>query len=245
MQTHCKGETMKYDKSLMTDLMSLGLVALSYVLSEPFAHWLLLAGLFALSGAITNQIAIHMLFEKVPFFYGSGVIELRFEAFKASIKNLMMEQFFTKAQLDAFFEHEEKTLDLSSMIDEIDTSLAFDALSKTVMESSFGGMLAMFGGASALEGLRAPFNEKLKISLNEIVKSDVFQQKISKKIQNSSLSDDMLITIEKMVDARLDELTPRMVKEIVQDFIKEHLGWLVVWGGVFGAIIGVLSSLIL
>ena len=103
----------------------------------------------------------------------------------------------------------------------------------------------MFGGASALEGLRAPFNEKLKISLNEIVKSDVFQQKISKKIQNSSLSDDMLITIEKMVDARLDELTPRMVKEIVQDFIKEHLGWLVVWGGVFGAIIGVFSSLIL
>ncbi len=239
------GEHMHITKSFMTDILSVALVGIAYFIPEPYAHWALLAGLFALSGAITNQIAIHMLFEKVPLFYGSGVIELQFEAFKTSIKNLMMEQFFTKTQLDAFFAQEEQKLDLTPIIAEVDFSPAFDALTKTVMESSFGGMLGMFGGASALEGLRAPFSEKLKHSITEIAQSDVFQQKIASNIQKSSLSGDMLGSIETMIDARLDELTPKMVKEIVQNFIQEHLGWLVVWGGVFGGIIGLLSSVVL
>ena len=236
---------MKIDKSWWTDIISVGLIGVSFILPEPYAHWALLTGLFAFSGAVTNQIAIHMLFEKVPFLYGSGVIQLQFEAFKTSIKNLMMGQFFTKEQLDTFFEKEKKTLDLTPVIAEVDFSPAFDALTKTVMESSFGGMLGMFGGAGALEGLRAPFSEKLKDAILEISESDVFQQKIAQSIQNSSLSDDMLITIEQMIDVRLNELTPQMVKEIVQNFIKDHLGWLVVWGGFFGALIGLLSTLVL
>ena len=236
---------MKIDKSWMTDIISVGLVAIAFILPEPYKHWTLLAGLFALSGAVTNQIAIHMLFEKVPFLYGSGVIQLQFVAFKTSIKNLMMEQFFTEEQLNSFFEKEEKKLDLTPIIEEMDVSPAFDALTKTVMESSFGGMLSMFGGATALEGLRAPFSDKLKYSIVEIAKSNEFQQKIAENIQNSSLSSDMLSTIEQMIDTRLNALTPQMVKEIVQNFIKEHLGWLVVWGGFFGALIGLLSTLIL
>ena len=236
---------MKIDKSWMTDIISVGLVAIAFILPEPYKHWTLLAGLFALSGAVTNQIAIHMLFEKVPFLYGSGVIQLQFVAFKTSIKNLMMEQFFTEEQLNSFFEKEEKKLDLTPIIEEMDVSPAFDALTKTVMESSFGGMLSMFGGATALEGLRAPFSDKLKYSIVEIAKSNEFQQKIAENIQNSSLSSDMLSTIEQMIDTRLNALTPQMVKEIVQNFIKEHLGWLVVWGGFFGALIGLVSTLIL
>lgn len=236
---------MKIDKSWGTDLVSVALTLVAFILPEPYAHWCLLAGLFALSGAITNQIAIHMLFEKVPFLYGSGVIQLQFEAFKISIKNLMMEQFFTKAQLDDFFAKEEQKIDLSPMIEEMDFSPAFDALTKTVMESSFGGMLGMFGGVGALEGMRSPFCEKLKLSIIEITKSDVFNEKLQEKLKNSSLSDDVLLSIEKVIDKRLDALTPMMVKEIVQNFMKEHLGWLVVWGGFFGALIGILSSLII
>ena len=134
---------------------------------------------------------------------------------------------------------------MTPIIEEMDVSPAFDALVKTVMESSFGGMLSMFGGASALEGLRTSFSEKLKISIVDIAKSNEFQQKITQSIQNSSLSGDMLQNIEQMIDARLNQLTPKMVKEIVQDFIKEHLGWLVVWGGFFGGLIGLISALLI
>jgi uncharacterized membrane protein YheB (UPF0754 family) len=47
-----------------------------------------------------------------------------------------------------------------------------------------------------------------------------------------------------IVENRLEELTPRMVKEIIQQMIRAHLGWLVVWGGVCGGMIGLVASLI-
>ncbi len=235
---------MKLNKSLITNLIALFLIVVSFIIDSEFNTILLFTGLFALSGALTNQLAIHMLFEKVPLLYGSGVIPARFEAFKESIKNLMMEQFFTKEQLDDFFETEEKKIDLSPIIEETDFTPAFDALSKTVMESSFGGMLSMFGGESALDGLREPFSLKMKSAVIKIVNSDAFNNTLQNYMQNSSLSSDMLNSIENVIDARLNELTPLMVKEIVQRLIKEHLSWLVVWGGVFGGLIGTVSSFI-
>ena len=48
--------------------------------------------------------------------------------------------------------------------------------------------------------------------------------------------------VDGIVTRRLGELTPGMVKEIVQDMIRRHLGWLVVWGGVFGGLIGLVTA---
>ncbi|MGB6020647.1 MAG: DUF445 domain-containing protein, partial [Sulfurimonadaceae bacterium] len=133
---------MNINKSFITNTLAIALVPVSFLIPEPtVSKAVLYAGIFAFSGAITNLLAIHMLFEKVPFLIGSGVIVNRFESFKVAIKELMMTQFFTKEQLDNFFASEEKKIDLSPMIEKTDFSPAFDALSKTVMESSFGGML--------------------------------------------------------------------------------------------------------
>lgn len=186
-----------------------------------------------------------MLFEKVPFLYGSGVIPAQFEAFKESIKNLMMNQFFTQEQIENFFANEEKKIDLAPVVEETDFSPAFDALGKTVMESSFGGMLGMFGGASILENLRQPFTIKMKSAVIQIVESEEFNDTLQKHLKSSSLSDDMVDSIESIIDARLGELTPLMVKEMVYKLINEHMSWLVVWGGVFGGLIGLVSSMIL
>ena len=235
---------MNFNKSLITNAVALLLISISFVTAE-FSSFFLFTGLFALSGAVTNQLAIHMLFEKVPFLYGSGIIPNRFEAFKESIKNLMMNEFFTRAQLEAFFASEEKKINLEPIIEETDFTPAFDALSKTVMESSFGGMLGMFGGEAALDGLREPFSLKMKSAVIKIVNSTAFNDTLASHMQSSSLNDDMLISIENVIDTRLEELTPQMVKEIIQTLIKEHLGWLVVWGGVFGGLIGLISSSVL
>ena len=232
---------MKINKSLATNATALSLIGLSTI-ATPYSEALLYSGLFALSGAITNQLAIHMLFEKVPFLYGSGVISQRFEAFKGAIKSMMMEQFFTKEQLQNFFESEEKKINLEPIIEQTDFVPAFDALSKTVMESNLGGMLAMFGGAEALEPLREPFSQKMKKAVIKIVNSQAFNETLQHHMKNSSLNDDMINSIEQVIDTRLNELTPQMVKELVQSLIKEHLGWLVVWGGVFGGVIGLVSS---
>jgi len=232
---------LKTNKSLITNFISIILISLSFLV-DSYSSILLFTGLFALSGAVTNQLAIHMLFEKVPFLYGSGVIPARFEAFKEAIKNLMMNEFFTKEQLDNFFKNEEKQINLEPIIEDTDFTPAFDALSKTVMESQFGGMLGMFGGETALDGLREPFSQKMKSAVIKIVNSEAFNETLQSHMKNSNLSDDMLLSIERVIDTRLNELTPQIVKEIVQKLIKEHLDWLVVWGGVLGGLIGLISS---
>lgn len=229
----------------MTNLIAVILVLLSFLFEGTLSSTLLYTGLFALSGAVTNQLAIHMLFEKVPYLYGSGVIPIQFEAFKDSIKNLMMTQFFTQEHLENFFKNEEKKIDLTPIIEKTDFSSAFDALSKTVMESSFGGMLGMFGGESVLNTLREPFSLKMKSAVITIVNSESFNNTLQDHLQSSSLSEDMIKSIENIIDARLGELTPQMVKEMVQKIIHEHLSWLVVWGGIFGGLIGLLSSALL
>lgn len=232
-------------KSLSTDIISFLLIGLSFLMPSAYHHPMLFTGLFALSGAVTNQLAIHMLFEKVPFLYGSGVIEKNFDLFKTSIKTMMMQQFFTKEQLEDFFAKEEQKIDLAPLLENTDFSPAFDALSKTVMESRFGGAISMFGGEAALEGLREPFSRKLKSAVGSIVSSSAFKVQLAHQIRHSALSEDMLATVEALITSRLEVLTPKMVKALVQELIKEHLGWLVVWGGVFGGVIGLVSSFLI
>jgi uncharacterized membrane protein YheB (UPF0754 family) len=234
------------NKSNLTNFITGAIVLLGILLENKL---LMIGGLFAFSGAITNHLAIHMLFHKVPFLYGSGVVEARFEEFKISIHKLIMEQFFTKENLDKFLKNEfsdkNKHFDFSALIESTDFSIAFESLKSAVMESSFGGMLGMFGGAKMLEPLKNPFEEKMKKAINEIVHTESFQQTLFKTLEKSDISEDMEQKIDKVIVERLNELNPKMVKDIVENMMKEHLGWLVVWGGVFGGLIGVVSSIIL
>jgi uncharacterized membrane protein YheB (UPF0754 family) len=231
-------------KGTLANLIALIFVIMGIILSN---NIILTVGLFALSGSLTNSIAIHMLFEKVPFLYGSGVIEDRFEQFKLSIHSLIMDQFFTKESLNKFFKDEISTgkINFEPLLEKTDFAPAFQSLKSAVMESSFGGMLGMFGGEAALEPLAKPFEEKMKSAMNEIVHTDTFQSTLQETLGTGDISDDIFLKINTMVDTRLNELTPKMVKEIVQELIKEHLGWLVVWGAIFGGLIGLIGSLVL
>ncbi|WP_428772589.1 DUF445 domain-containing protein [Vibrio sp.] len=232
------------NKSLITNLVSLLLLASGYLLQHTV---LLYAGLFAFSGAITNWLAVHMLFEKVPGLYGSGVIPARFNEFKAAIKTLMMEQFFTDHNIDRFLSSElasDKNIDLAPVLDKVDFNPTFDSLVEVIANSSFGGMLAMFGGTEALQPLKQPFVEKMQQSVLEISQSDTIKQALKQQLESPAMLSEIKTNVENIIDQRLSELTPQLVKEMVQKMIKQHLGWLVVWGGVFGAVIGVISSLL-
>lgn len=232
------------NKSMITNLISLALLAIGYYTQQNTLYYI---GLFAFSGALTNWLAIHMLFEKVPGLYGSGVIPARFEEFKASIKRLMMDQFFTKSNVDKFLSKgmgSSLNINLEPVIDTIDLSPTFDSLVDVIMNSQFGGMIAMMGGSEAIQPLREPFMEKMKLSITEISQQEQFKTALKAQLETPDMMDDIQKTIEEMIDQRLSELTPKLVKEMVQDMIKKHLGWLVVWGGIFGGVIGLLSTLI-
>jgi len=231
------------NKSVITNGFAIIIVIAGYQLQNQLV---LNVGLFALSGAITNWLAIHMLFEKVPGLYGSGVIPARFEDFKLAIKELMMTQFFTADNIDRFLKSpgEENDFHLAPVIEKVDLSPSFDALVQVIMESSFGSMLGMFGGQEALTPLKEPFIENMKLSLIKMTKEESFQQLLRDELEQPDVMSEIRQQIEDIVEKRLNELTPQLVKEIIQAMIKKHLGWLVVWGGVFGGLIGLLAGVI-
>lgn len=233
---------MYFSKAMWINLSAMALIAAGVVFESGYSQLLLFTGLFALSGALTNRLAVHMLFERVPLAYGSGVIELQFEPFKAAIKSMMMTQFFNPEQIEGFVARERQKIDLLPVVEASDFSAAFDALVESVMESSFGNMLGMFGGKAALEGLREPFEEKLKKAVSVIIRSEAFEAQVSQQLERSGVAEELGTAIEGVIERRLDAMTPQMVKELVQSLIREHLDWLVVWGGLFGGVIGLIST---
>lgn len=237
---------MSINKSLLTNLTAVILIIIG-IYTPVFGDYIFAVGIFALSGALTNWLAIHMLFEKVPLLYGSGVIPSRFMEFKQVIKETIMEQFFTRENIQRFIAQEESNnkqlLNLEPLLKIIDYDHIFDGLVDAIMASSFGSMLEMFGGASSLESLKEPVTQKLQDSLRSITESETFHETLRNSLNNQQLGEDITHNIERIVDQRLEELSPQQVKEIVQRIIREHLGWLVVWGGVLGGLLGLLFSL--
>jgi len=231
-----------FNKSFITNFLAVVLISIGYC-SPVYSDLIKTVGFFALSGAVTNWLAVHMLFEKVPLLYGSGVIPNRFEEFKDSIKSLMMGQFFTVENIEQFIETEEHegsgVLNLEPLLNAVDYEKVYAGLVSSIMESSFGSMLQMMGGEEALVPLKEPFTQKMRLILVEMVESERFKTALQQGLNAHKIGEDIIDKIETVIDKRLSELTPQMVKEIVQEIIRQHLGWLVVWGGVFGALMGV------
>ena len=91
---------------------------------------------------------------------------------------------------------------------------------------------------------KEPFINKLQTSMIEISNSPSFLSIVNEVIKSKNFNDEIYEKISKIVNTRLEELTPKMVKEIVQNMIKEHLSWLVLWGAVFGGLFGLIGMLI-
>ncbi len=231
------------NKSIITNALALALVIVGFFLDNLIIKTV---GMFAVSGAITNWLAIHMLFEKVPGLYGSGVIPERFEDFKGGIRTLVMEQFFSEQNIQRFLADNKQPIqvDFAPIIQKVDLAPTFDSLLEVIKASSFGQMLGMFGGVEALEPMRQPFVDKMSAALGDITQDPKFTLLLQEELTQPDVQQDLHVKISQIVEQRLQELTPQMVKDIIQKMIREHLGWLVVWGGVFGGLIGLVAALL-
>ena len=222
------------NKSLTTNILAIGLTIYG-MFSPIYSTEIFMAGLFALSGGLTNWLAIHMLFERIPFLYGSGVIPERFEDFKQGIRELILTEFFSLSSINGFLENKLSSKK-NDLYKELDYDLIFTKLTEAIEESSLGSMLGMVGGKKALEPLKEPVIKKIKEVIDDVSKKTL---EASDKNAESIRED-----LEQIIDYRLNELTSQNVKIIIKQMIHKHLGWLVVWGGIFGFFIGIILGLL-
>ena len=106
--------------NLFTFVIMLVGIALSSTSTSAFSKYILSLGLFGFAGGITNWLAVKMLFDRIPFLYGSGVIPRQFIAIRTNVKDTIMATFFDESYLTRYLNERASALassvDLSSMI---------------------------------------------------------------------------------------------------------------------------------
>mmetsp|Transcript_25495 Transcript_25495/g.33311 ORF Transcript_25495/g.33311 Transcript_25495/m.33311 type:complete len:328 (+) Transcript_25495:184-1167(+) len=209
--------------------------------------YILSIGLFGFAGGITNWLAIKMLFEKIPFLYGSGVIPRQFKEIRETIKEAIMGTFFDKAYLEHYLSTRSAELlekaDIGSQIKHAINTESFDrsllqeleSVSQTPDGELLRRIAPLFGGIHNLLPHIKPVILAMTDDLVCTLTKD-FDLTTMVSFETVQTEVDLLMT------EKLELLTPDIVKALLEQVIRDHLGWLVVWGNIFGAVIGVISQ---
>ena len=231
-----------FEKGNVSNLISFALLVIGLVgRSIPFPgnDWILAAGLFGFAGGVTNWLAVKMLFDKVPLLYGSGVIPGRFREIRETIRDLIMRHFFAEEYLQRFFSaHTDALSDngqlaekVAAILESEEVDAAIERKFAELVQSPIGMMLQMVGP------------EKIKPIVHQFIGG--IGQEIAPDLAAEFAGNADVAALRGQVDqllaAKLEELTPETVKQMMEDVIREHLGWLIVWGNLFGATIGLLA----
>jgi len=208
------------------------------------AKYILSFGLFGFSGGITNWLAIKMLFDKIPFLYGSGVIPQQFRQIRQTIKDVILDTFFDPRFLDKYVSQKAgqftSSLNLEEKIKQmLESPIVDQIIDEKLLELGTrpeGMFLTMMGITPAsLKPMIKPFVLGMGADIGPLLLNNF---DISKIFNISKLRGE----IDSLMTTKLQELTPEIVKKLMEQVIRTHLGWLIVWGNIFGSFIGILST---
>jgi len=210
--------------------------------------FILSAGIFGFSGGITNWLAVKMLFERVPLLYGSGVIPNRFKDIRQAIKKTLMESFFDREYLETYLQEKSsdflQSINIATLISDKlkDPSIDSVILNKfmEISRKPEGAFLMMFANMvpGGMEGMLKMI-KPLLINLSE----EMSQQLMATFSLETKIDIDKIrIEIDNFLTTKVEQITPEMLKKIIEDVIREHLGWLIIWGNIFGALLGIISQ---
>lgn len=256
------------DKGTLSNVLSAAVFGTGLCLPHGFPREIVLSiGLFAFSGGITNSLAVKMLFDRIPGLAGSGVIPARFREIRTKLKSLISEHFFSPEYLHRYFAEEGRKIPWSSYVKrpgqaggvaaflgkQWDRVASPEALAPLVdrqleklMDSSIGGLLMMVGTDNvkpAVTQFLTSFAATMKAEVLEAA-ARVEAPEGSIELDTDKLIADLRPAVDRLLERKLEELTPQAVKRMMEDVIRSHLGWLVVWGNVFGAVLGVVPVLL-
>lgn len=207
-------------------------------------QYLVAFGVFGFAGGITNWLAVEMLFTKIPGIAGSGVILRQFVPIRESIKSMMMQMFFEvefmRAHISARALELVRDIDVGGRIVRIMSEPEFDAvLQAKIVELStrpegqlLQTMAPMFGSIEAMVPMLKPMLVKVASELGSSAAEsfDPFEIWTIERLHEQ---------LDDLLKQKLLELTPEMVKDMMEAMMRKHCTWLVVWGNLFGGLIGV------
>mmetsp|Transcript_7830 Transcript_7830/g.10746 ORF Transcript_7830/g.10746 Transcript_7830/m.10746 type:complete len:313 (-) Transcript_7830:213-1151(-) len=215
--------------------------------NNTFARYVLTFGLFGFSGGVTNWLAVKMLFDKIPFLYGSGVIPRRFKEIREAVKKTIMTAFFNPEFLKKYLANQIEEFELEGLIKKTMESESMDKLIDEQLNNAFNSdevkMLLSMAGVNplmiqAVVPLLKPFITNMAGSVAPKLKEMAIEKTSDNNIEI------IRGEIDKMMTAKLKLLTPEMVKKLLEEVMRKHLSWLVIWGNVFGALIGVFCAVL-
>jgi len=232
--------------------LTLGII-LTYTIGEEsaagstFARYVLSFGLFAFSGGITNWLAVKMLFDKVVFLYGSGVIPRRFVEIRKALKDMIMNSFFEEEHMKRFMDDNINNTvgDIEEACNELIDSpkmskMMDDKLNEQLQNPLVAMMMASFGIQNPTSLI--PMVKPMLMRFAKGMVPDI-QKTIKNIVEDAGNSNQLREQIDSLLEDRLQYLTADAVKKLMEDVIRRHLHWLVIWGNVFGGFIGLVSAI--
>eukprot|EP00944_MAST-04C_sp_MAST-4C-sp1_P003564 g3564.t1 len=211
--------------------------------------YILSFGLFGFAGGFTNWLAVKMLFDKIPFLYGSGVIPRQFKEIRETVKTTIMATFFDEQYLGTYLNDRSKDLlgkiDLEGRIKKIVDDPSTEELIAAKLqemaatpEGAFLAMVPMMMPGMTMRSIAA----LMKPALAGFATEMATKMKDSFDITEFVSVDNVRDEIDALMTEKLQELTPPIVKKLMEDVIREHLGWLIIWGNIFGGALGLISQ---
>ena len=254
------------DKGTLSNWASAAVLGASFALPEGMPRTLAFTtGMYALCGGLTNWLAVKMLFDRIPGFIGSGVVTARFREIRASVKDVILEHFFSPEHLERFFAANAASIDWRGYLKAPrggDAPLAgavraawkkltsgdalrpvIDAQIEKLTDSPIGGLLLMVGLDTVrpavhnfVGGFVGAMEERVVAAAASIDPGS-----LDVELDRERLVKDARLYLDRLLQAKMEELQASQVKAMVEEMIRSHLGWLVVWGNVLGGILGLLA----
>lgn len=185
----------------------------------------------ALTGWITNYIAIKMLFHprekvKVLFLEIQGIFPKRQNKLAEKLGKIVADELFSVEDVKKVLKDEKTTQEIVSVIDEKLDDFLDNKLIDTMP------MLAMFMSDELKQTIKGTLEEEFKLMLPEVV------NRLAKNLDHN-------MDVEKTVYEKVVNFSTDKLEEILYSIMKKEFKFIEILGGILGFMIGLIQLALL
>eukprot|EP00731_Ephydatia_muelleri_P025983 Em0018g83a len=197
-------------------------------------------GVFGFMGGVIIWIAVEMLFRRIPFLFGSGVLLRQYKSIRETISSIVIETLFDPAALRKYFSGKNKKV--REML-RVDTKLGLfnSQIVEVVIDQKISAILA--GPDGFVLNMMGVNQDQLRLTMKTHARDFIneISPLVMEKLADPGLTDgvDLHEEAEKILGTKIGQLSSGKVRQLMAVMIRKHLSWLIVWGNILGATFGI------